>query len=105
MASNLWEREERFFMKLWNLNPETAAPTVRPEFVGFLQPSQANLNQQELGQDNRKYHLKCWTGTLVCFASCVFVAVLIFMWMMIFKGKLNTFARIALPLQIVILKE
>merc|ERR550537_1330254 len=74
MSWNVWVREERFFMKLWNLDPEQPDTSVRPDFIGHMQPSPADLSLEEL-HSSQPWKDKFFRGFSSSLTLCFCVAV------------------------------
>merc|ERR1719329_1977345 len=88
VASNLWDREEFYFCKLWNLS-DHPDPIQRPEFWGVFAQSPIDSNCRELQYPPWKHHLRMFASTSVCLLFCVFVACMIFIWVSIFDGRMD----------------
>lgn len=100
-AWNVWVREERYFMKLWNLDPDQPDTAVRPDFIGHMQPSVADLSLEELhtSQPWKDKFLRGFATGLTLF-FCVAVQVWVIVWIDIFEGQMDLTASLALTIQI-----
>eukprot|EP00747_Dinoflagellata_sp_TGD_P111252 gnl/TRDRNA2_/TRDRNA2_171176_c9_seq6.p1 gnl/TRDRNA2_/TRDRNA2_171176_c9~~gnl/TRDRNA2_/TRDRNA2_171176_c9_seq6.p1 ORF type:complete len:940 (-),score=124.95 gnl/TRDRNA2_/TRDRNA2_171176_c9_seq6:162-2981(-) len=92
IVSNLWEREQEYFVRLWELDPNEgdAVGTVRPEFHGTLQPSPADASHMEKQYPANMSMCRHVFSVIVTALFCVWVAVFISVWMTIFDQSLET---------------
>jgi len=102
IASNLWDREEGLFMKLWNLNPEMQELTMRPSFKGDMKPSPANLNVLEKQYPTLKANLRRIASALTTLIFCGVVFAWVVVWTNMFEGRMDVTASICLSIQIVV---
>jgi len=96
---NLWDREEEYFIELWEIEPRTFC-LPRPGFRGFLRPSPIDANFEELQYPEfwSKVRYHCSTFCSVLFCLCVLVGIVV--WIRIFNGRMHLYASICLCLQI-----
>jgi len=97
---NLYEREQRFFIELWNLQESKLDAIIRPEFVGSLTPSVIDKNIKEKTFPGALLSWRLLVSNAVTLISCITVASCIFIWMITFEGKMGMFASILLTVQI-----
>lgn len=100
IASNLWNREQAFFLKLWNIDPEHHEGIVRPSFDGQWQPSRYDAKVKDLQAPRLRQAYRQAVSNLICFVAICFVTVAIFMWVSHFDGRMNLFAGVMLSVQI-----
>lgn len=99
VASNLWEREQGYFINLWNL-ADTPDFSVRPDFQGDKMVSPVDRNHEEKQYPPHLYFLRqagTWAVTLL---FCAFVASVIFIWTSVFDGRMDLVASICLAAMI-----
>eukprot|EP00747_Dinoflagellata_sp_TGD_P162993 gnl/TRDRNA2_/TRDRNA2_181229_c0_seq1.p1 gnl/TRDRNA2_/TRDRNA2_181229_c0~~gnl/TRDRNA2_/TRDRNA2_181229_c0_seq1.p1 ORF type:complete len:951 (-),score=140.64 gnl/TRDRNA2_/TRDRNA2_181229_c0_seq1:134-2986(-) len=101
LAYNLWEREQSYFLKLWDINPHgNPDAVVRPSFRGFPEPSQVDFNTTERQYPKRwasaRFYLS-WCITLIFCALACFCSV---MWIDVFAERTDVIASICLCAQI-----
>jgi hypothetical protein len=87
-ALNLWDREQEYFIVLWDINQSHKDETERADFDGTLFPSHIDRNEVELYYPKWKYTLRVvisWAITaLFCGLNCLTVLI----WMDLFEGRL-----------------
>jgi hypothetical protein len=100
IASNMWDREQRYFLKQFNLEGDSVHAAIRPEFSGVLRPSAADASLMELHTASRlgSAGRKVVSG-LVTLWFILVVAFCIFLWFRIFNGRLGFAASICLSIQ------
>jgi hypothetical protein len=100
MSANLWDREQEYFVKLFNLDNGSVQPAVRPEFVGTMQPSAADSYVEDLHANPYHQTLKRGLSKFITVSAILFVIVCINLWFNMFEGRLNLFASVCLTIQI-----
>jgi len=97
-VQNLYLREQNFFLELWNIR---GAPQVkRPQFKGEPGPSPIDANITELQFSKKVQFLRISLTTVATVGFCCLVASCIFMWLMIFDGKMGLVSSVMLSIQI-----
>uniref|UniRef100_A0A7S0A3I1 Anoctamin transmembrane domain-containing protein n=1 Tax=Pyrodinium bahamense TaxID=73915 RepID=A0A7S0A3I1_9DINO len=104
ICENLWHREQDFFTELWNLRHHCSVRTIRPQFQGEQKASPVD---ESITEKQYPKHLSFYRQLLTgCFTVffCGLVACCIFVWMLIFKGKVDVVSSVMLSLQIKVLE-
>jgi len=100
-TQNLYLREQSFFLELWNIRPHGAGTqVVRPQFKGEPGPSHIDANIKELQFSKKVQGLRIFLTTVTTFGFCALVASCIFMWLLIFDGKMGLLSSVMLSIQI-----
>jgi len=99
IVSNLWQREQEYFMLLWDLNT-TPDYSVRPDFIGTLQESDVDSTQQTKAYPRNWYVARQAVAWIVTIVFCLVVAVSVYVWISVFEGRLDIGASIFLALMI-----
>lgn len=99
LASNLYDREQQYFMLLWDLN---GAPdfSIRPDFFGTPRPSAVDSTQIELHYPRRWAAFRQAVTWSITIGFCIAVAVCVYIWISIFQGRMNIYASICLACMI-----
>jgi hypothetical protein len=100
LVFNLWEREERFFVELWNLHETSMDTIVRPEFIGVLKESTVDANIKEKVFPKASANWRIFVSSVVTMLTICFVGSCIFFWMVTFEGHMGVVSSILLSLQI-----
>jgi len=100
IASNLYAREELFFMKKWNMDHSMKSRIIRSEFKGELSPTPHDSNLMESNANEMVADVKLAVSALITLLAVMLVAFAIFLWVAIFDGRMNLLASICLTIQI-----
>lgn len=100
MSANLWDREQEYFVKLFNLDNGSVQPAVRPEFMGELKPSTADSYVEDLHANPYHQAFRRGLSKFITVSSILFVIVCINLWFNMFEGRLNLLASLCLTIQI-----
>lgn len=100
MASNLWDREETYFRKLWNLAAAVDARIPRPQFYGKLKKCEVDSNRLDIAYAAWKYRVRQFVSGLTASILCCFVAASILTWVTIFEGQMDIYASVCLAIQV-----
>jgi len=102
IASNLYAREEVFFMNKWGMNADLKQRIIRSEYKGELKPTLHDSNLQEKQASVLVTDIKLAVSAFVTLLAVLLVAFAIFLWVAIFDGRMNLLASICLTIQITI---
>lgn len=101
IAQNLWTREQGFFLELWNIHGHTMSQQVtRTQFEGFPAPSPLDANILDDQFPKRIAFFRSAFTTLITVFFCGCVAACIFLWLLIFRGKMGLISSVMLSIQI-----
>jgi hypothetical protein len=94
MAFNLWQREEGFYMVLWNLtkkgHSEDERGVVRPSFMGDFVPSCYDSNMLEKQYPQSKLFGRWLLASLCVLLCCAIAMVANNMWFVTYQGRIST---------------
>jgi len=100
IASNLYMKEDQFFMKQWGMNPDLKSCIIRSEFRGEMKPTSHDSNLQELQTSVFVQNVKYAVSAFITLLAVLIVAFAIFLWVAIFDGRMNLLASLCLTIQI-----
>jgi len=100
IASNLYAREEVFFMRKWGMNADIKNRIIRSEYKGEKKPTDHDSNLQEKQANVLAADAKLAISAFVTFLAVCLVAFAIFLWVAIFDGRMNLLASVCLTIQI-----
>eukprot|EP00747_Dinoflagellata_sp_TGD_P003490 gnl/TRDRNA2_/TRDRNA2_108716_c0_seq2.p1 gnl/TRDRNA2_/TRDRNA2_108716_c0~~gnl/TRDRNA2_/TRDRNA2_108716_c0_seq2.p1 ORF type:complete len:997 (+),score=181.62 gnl/TRDRNA2_/TRDRNA2_108716_c0_seq2:172-3162(+) len=102
LMANFWEREQEFFIRLWDMDPHDDSSIMRPQYKGTLEPSEVDANLQEKRYPQQKFILRCAFSGFVTLLFCLLVLFLVITWMTLFMngGRMSIMASIFLSIQI-----
>jgi len=100
IVNNLWEREEEFFMTMWNMDPKTQENIIRPGFHGSGPPQQSPVdnNIKEVHYPKAFYMARTAMSVVITVIMFVIVGIVICTWIYIFDGDLNVVQSILLSI-------
>jgi hypothetical protein len=98
IAHNLWQRQERFLVTLWDLKAIPRDSSVRPQFSGTLMPSQLNGNLLVKTYPGWKVQLRAAVSWLVTIAFCAVDSVFVVGFLDAHHGRLSVAASVVLAL-------
>lgn len=100
-ACNLWDREQEFYIELWELATSDGGKMLeRPKFKGKLRPSPVDLNQMHKTQSERVHKLKIAVSSLATLGFCAFVTASHLKWANTFADNMSAAASIVLAVSI-----
>lgn len=100
IASNLWDQEQEFFLKLWGLNSDVKDRIIRAEYRGLLLPANYDGNIKELQAAKINLFLRRLGSALF---TCLYICLVLFgimLWLSVFDGNMNLVAAICLTIKI-----
>jgi len=101
MMQNLYLREQNFFLELWNIRPHGGhSHSMRPQFKGEPAPSPVDANVKELQFPMGRHLWRIVVTAVATVGFCILVASCIFMWLLVFDGKMGILSSIMLSAQI-----
>mmetsp|Transcript_6979 Transcript_6979/g.17189 ORF Transcript_6979/g.17189 Transcript_6979/m.17189 type:complete len:904 (+) Transcript_6979:102-2813(+) len=98
VARNMFTQETNYFVQCWAVTDQDMLP--QGGYRGQLLPSPLNGNETERQASPVRGTLSNYFSVLVTVFFCILVMVAIYAWMMVFHGRMNLVASIALAIQI-----
>jgi len=86
-ALNLWEREQEYFIVLWDLQNVHKDESPRTDFEGTLYPSHIDRNIVELYYPKWKYILRVVVSWVITTFFCGLNCFTVLIWMDLFEGR------------------
>lgn len=100
VASNIWDREQSFYQTCWNINSNIVDKVVLASFDGTRERSPVDYNMTEKMYPGHMYELRKFVANFVTLIFCIFVMVLIELWMVAFEGHMNIISSLCLSMMI-----
>jgi len=102
LTVNAWNREQEYFVNLWELEPGDGSQSTRPSFQGFMRASKADSNITEKAYPTGMATLRRVASTSITLVFCCVVCTCIVIWTNIFEGDLNLTASICLSVMVAV---
>lgn len=94
VTANLWKQEQEYLVTLWDLKDIGQDKSTRPDFEGEWRDSEIDMSQQELYYPKWKANIRSFCSWLVTSIFCIFVLMVVILWIDANDGIMNPFASI-----------
>eukprot|EP00747_Dinoflagellata_sp_TGD_P090853 gnl/TRDRNA2_/TRDRNA2_164860_c0_seq1.p1 gnl/TRDRNA2_/TRDRNA2_164860_c0~~gnl/TRDRNA2_/TRDRNA2_164860_c0_seq1.p1 ORF type:complete len:930 (-),score=135.81 gnl/TRDRNA2_/TRDRNA2_164860_c0_seq1:109-2898(-) len=103
VAYNLWEREQNYFLRHWDMDRRAEQNITRPEYFGYPTPSPLDRNETDKQYPRNLSIMRQLLSGSVTLLYSVFVAFMIVVWVnksLLENGQMSITAAVVLAMQI-----